>query len=106
MAARRNIVPTAEISIAATVVDPSSLLLAFFLFLLLSLFSPFLKRATRNGASASDEKRRLLTAPSESANWARLINRAASQRRPMDFGGFRHEKVSSFNSHDITDKNL
>lgn len=38
MAARRNIVPTAEISIAATVVDPSSLLfvlfLSFFLFFL------------------------------------------------------------------------
>lgn len=41
MAARRNIVPTAEISIAATVVDPSSLLfvlfLSFFLFFSLSL---------------------------------------------------------------------
>lgn len=30
MAARRNIVPTAEISIAATVVDPSSLLFPLF----------------------------------------------------------------------------
>lgn len=41
MAARRNIVPTAEISIAATVVDPSLLLyVSFFSFPSFS-FSPF-----------------------------------------------------------------
>lgn len=46
MTARRNIVPTTEISIAATVIDPFpcySLLLSFFLFFffLLLSFSPF-----------------------------------------------------------------
>lgn len=81
MAARRNIVPTAEISIAATVVDPSLLLSAsFFSFLSFFFFFSFLLRKRRN---ASDEKRRLLNAPSESANWARLISQATSQCRAI-----------------------
>lgn len=47
MASRRNIVPTAEISIAATVVDPSSLLFSLFsqpglFFPPLFIFSPSL----------------------------------------------------------------
>lgn len=103
MAARRNIVPTAEISIAATVVDPSSLLFAlFFPCLFFSFLSLFLTHYQEQ--SASDEKRRLLTASSESANWARLINQVTSQWRPIDFGDFRW--VSNFSSHDTTNKNL
>lgn len=42
MAARRNIVPTAEISIAATVVDPSSLLFPLFSPLVTVPFSLFI----------------------------------------------------------------
>lgn len=92
MAARRNIVPTAEISIAATVVDPSLLLFASFFF---SVF--FLLR--RN---APDEKRRLF-AQSESANWARLISQAMDfqreRRRVLTFAAllnFGREREKSF----------
>jgi len=92
MAARRNIVPAAEISIA-TVVDPSSLLFSlFFSFSRISLFSllflvslclilflTLLEKSERD----REEKQRLLTRPSESANWARLISRVTSRARWM-----------------------
>jgi len=92
MAARRNIVPAAEISIA-TVVDPSSLLFSLFFsfswipsfrssFSSLSVrffFLTLLEKSERD----CEEKQRLLTRPSEGANWARLISRVTSRARWM-----------------------
>lgn len=103
MAARRNIVPTAEISIAATVVDPSSLLFVLFLsFFPVSPFLPLSSTCHQERSEVSPTKSKDYS-PSESANWARLINWAALQRRPMNF---RRERISGFNSHDITNRNF